>query len=153
MECDYYMSVEEGKKFEFLEHTADAKFRAYGDTLEEAFENVSEAMMNVMIDTSGMEGMVTKHIELEAPDLENLVVDWLSEILFLFEVEEIVFCRFEVDRIEKRNNSYHITGKAIGDPIDPSKHRFDTHAKAVTYNDLKVEESEAGWMLQVTVDT
>nr|WP_259134343.1 archease [Methanosalsum natronophilum] len=141
-------------KFEFLEHTADAKFKAYGTTLEEAFENVAMATMNVMIDTTPIKGLITKHVELESSSLDDLVVDWLSEILFLFEVEEIVFGNFKVESVsQQEDNKYKIVGEVAGEPIDPSTHKFNTHAKAVTYNGLQVTKENSYWVLQVTIDT
>ena len=66
------------KGYEYLEHTADAKFRAYGTTLEEAFQNAAVAMFNVMIDTGIISDEVSEKIELTSADLDGLVVDWLG---------------------------------------------------------------------------
>ncbi|MDL5502078.1 MAG: archease, partial [Candidatus Methanoperedens sp.] len=82
------MEKREGK-YEFLEHIADAKFRAFGLTLEEAFENSGLALFNVMIDTSSLKAREERNIELTSPDIKMLLVDWLSELLYLFEVDEI----------------------------------------------------------------
>ena len=87
------------KQYEYLEHTADVKFLAYGKTLEEVFENAALAMFNVMIDTGKISGGLIKNVYLKSPDLESLIVDWLSEHLYIFEVDEIVFSKFHVDRI------------------------------------------------------
>lgn len=89
------------KQYEYLEHTADAKFRAYGSTLEEVFENAALAMFNVMIDTEKVSVKTAKEICLSSPDLESLLVDWLSELLYTFEVDEVVFRKFHVEGIRK----------------------------------------------------
>ena len=75
-------------RYEFLHHIADAKFRAFGSTMEEAFENAALAMFNIMIDTSGYEPEQVRDFELTAQDTRRLLVDWLSELLYLFEVDE-----------------------------------------------------------------
>ncbi|QLC50672.1 archease [Methanolobus zinderi] len=141
------------ERFEYLEHTADAKFRAYGKTLEEAFENAAFAMFNVMIDTDTVENKVSQEIELSSEDIEALLFNWLSELLFVFEVETMVFGNFIVDRVEEDNGGCRIYAKAIGEDIDLSRHKFDTEVKAATYNDMKVEKTPQGWMIQATVDT
>jgi len=141
------------KKYEYIEHTADARFKAFGATAEEAFANAAEAMFNVMIDTSGIEPQITEYIELQAPDMENLLVDWLSELLYLFEVNMVVFSSFEVFAIEKKGDEYLLSAKAEGEPLDPGKHVFDTEVKAVTYNDLGVQITSQGVTVRITVDT
>lgn len=140
-------------KYEYLEHTADARFKAYGETIEEAFANAAVAMFNVMINTSKVDCKHTENIELTAPEIDDLLVDWLSELLFLFEVDFIAFGKFEVESITQENGEYRLSARASGEELDLEKHEIDTEVKAVTYNDLKVEEIPEGFMVQVTVDT
>ncbi len=141
------------KGYEYLEHTADAKFRAYGTTLEEAFQNAAVAMFDVMIDTGTISDEVSEKIELTSADLDGLVVDWLSELLYLFEVERVVFGKFKIDGITEMDGNYSLSAIAYGESLDLSRHKFDTEVKAVTYNSLKVEETMDGWVVQVVVDT
>lgn len=141
------------KRFEYLEHTADAKFRAYGESLEETFENAAYAMFNVMIDTSTVSAETSYEIELTSEDIEGLLFNWLSEILFVFEVENLVFAKFAVDRLEQDNDGFRLVARALGEEIDLSRHRFGTEVKAATYNGMRVERTPEGWMIQATVDT
>ena len=141
------------KGYEYLEHTADAKFRAYGMTLEEAFQNAAVAMFNVMINTGTITDEVSEKIELTSADLDGLAVDWLSELLYLFEVERVVFGKFKIDGITEKDGNHSLSAIAYGEPLDLSRHNFDTEVKAVTYNSLKVEEITDGWVVQVVVDT
>ncbi|MBN2111288.1 MAG: archease [Methanosarcinaceae archaeon] len=141
------------ERFEYLEHTADARFRAYGKTIEEAFENAAYAMFNVMIDTDTVGKEISREIELSSEDLEGLLFNWLSELLFVFEVENLVFGRFIVDRLEQGEDGCHLYARAVGEDISLSKHMFDTEVKAATYNSMRVEQVADGWMIQATVDT
>lgn len=142
----------QGKKYEYLEHTADIKFLAYGDTLEEVFENAALAMFNVIIDTEKVSGETAKEVSLKSPDLESLLVDWLSELLYLFEVDEIVFWKFRVEEIKEEEEWYSIKALASGEGYYPESHPFETEIKAVTYNQLKLEKTDEGWRAQVVVD-
>ncbi|MDK2892887.1 archease [Methanohalophilus sp.] len=141
-----------GTKYEYMEHTADARFRAYGENLEEAFEHAAEAMFNVMIDTSDIPCKFCLPIEVEAHDLEMLLVEWLSELLYVFEVDCIVLSSFSVSSIKQKDEIYSLKATACGDKIDLNKHEFETEVKAVTYNNLCIEESEGNVMVQVTLD-
>jgi SHS2 domain-containing protein len=141
-------------KYEYLYHIADAKFRAYGSTLKEAYENAAIALFNIMINTSGLVASESRDIEVESPDIKGLLVEWLSELLYLFEVDEIIFSEFKIISIEKTNEGFSLKGKASGEPIDLSRHNFDTQVKAVTFHDLQVESDKTGrFWVQVVVDT
>ncbi len=142
----------QGKQYEYLEHTADIKFLAYGKTLEEVFENAALAMFNVMIDTDEVSGETAREILLKSPDLESLLVDWLSELLYVFEVDEIVFREFRVEKIREEAGEYSITAQALGEKFYPESHPFETEIKAVTYNQLELEKTANGWKAQVVVD-
>ncbi len=140
------------KNYEYLEHTADIKFIAYGKNLEEVFENAALAMFNVIIDTEKVSEKTAEEIILKSPDLESLLVDWLSELLYLFEVNEIVFKKFRVEEIREEEGEYSITSRASGEKYYPESHPFETEIKAVTYNQLEVEKIDDGWKAQVVVD-
>lgn len=142
----------QGKQYEYLEHTADIKFRAYGRTLEEVFENSALAMFNVIINTEKVSGNTPKEIYLKSPDLESLLVDWLSELLYVFEVDEIVFREFRVEKISEEDGEYSITAKALGEEFYPESHPFETEIKAVTYNQLEIRKTDEGWKAQIVVD-
>jgi SHS2 domain-containing protein len=142
------------EKYEYLYHIADAKFRAYGSTLEEAFENAALALFNVMINTSGLGVCESREIEIGSPDIKRLLVEWLCELLYLFEVDGIIFSEFKIISIEKTADGFSLKGKASGEPIDLSRHNFDTQVKAVTFHDLQVESDKTGrFCVQVVVDT
>jgi SHS2 domain-containing protein len=142
------------EKYEYLYHIADAKFRAYGSTLEEAYENAAVAMFNVMIDTSNIGTSESRDIEIGSHDIKGLLVEWLCELLYLFEVDEIIFSEFKIISIEKTSDGFSLKGKASGEPIDLSRHNFDTQVKAVTFHDLEVKSDNAGrFCVQVVVDT
>ncbi|WP_406659871.1 archease [Methanolobus sp. ZRKC3] len=147
------MTSSTDQKFEYLEHTADAKFIAYGKTLKEAFENAALAMMNVMIDTDTVQNVHSETIELNSADMDALLFDWLSEVLFVFEVENIVFNGFIIDILEQQEGECHLVARLFGEPIDLSVHKFDTEVKAATYNDMHIGQTDNGWMVRATVDT
>lgn len=139
--------------YEYLPHPADVRFRVYGATLEELFEQAAYAMFRVIIDTASLNPEHSVDIELESEGLEDLLYDYLSELLYLFEVEDIIFGYFTITSIEKQNGIYILHGQASGEYIDPEHHRFETEVKAVTYHQLKVIQEEGGYSAHVIVDT
>ncbi|KAF5418036.1 MAG: SHS2 domain-containing protein [Candidatus Methanocomedens sp.] len=139
--------------YEYLPHPADVRFKAYGTTLEEVFEQAAHAMFHVIIDTAALNPEHSVDIKLESQGLDNLLYDYLSELLYLFEVEEIVFGQFRVDSIEKTDGSYILHGQASGENIDLERHSFETEVKAITYHQLEITKEKDGYSAHVIVDT
>jgi SHS2 domain-containing protein len=142
--------------FEYLEHTADVKFRARGRSLEETFENAALAMMGAMIDPATVRLEETWPVEIEADGLETLLYEWLSEVLYLFEVELAVFSRFDV-KLEEDEGDWRLSGKVGGEKVDPERHFFETEVKAVTLHQFEIKRvvedgGEEIWTAQVVLD-
>ena len=139
------------KPFEYIEHTADLRFKSYGKTLGECFSNAAKAMFNAIVNPSTVKGRTEKTIKLSSPKLELLMHDWLSEALFLFEDEGILFSDFKVEVEE--NKGFELTGTLRGEKYDPKRHVILTEIKAVTYHEMKIKKEEKGiWSAEVLCD-
>jgi SHS2 domain-containing protein len=125
------------KHYELIEHTADVGVKAYGKTVAEAFEHAAEAMFDIITDTSTIQAVGQYDIELESPDLEQLLVDWLSKLLFLNDAEDLVFGKFEVTITGAR-----LSARVLGEKYNTKKHRMGVEIKAVTYHMIKVNEKD-----------
>lgn len=136
------------KTYEFFEHTADVGLKAYGKNLSEAFENAAKGMFDIITDNSEMESVGQYDIKVEAPDLEQLLVDWLSELLFLNTSKGLVFGFFKVELDEEKN---HLSAKVFGEKYSISKHKIGTEIKAVTYHMLEVKNKRP-YHVQVLFD-
>ncbi len=136
------------KTYELIDHTADVGIKAYGKTLPEAFENAAKGMFDIITDSSEIESVGQYNIELEAPDLEQLLVDWLSELLFLNSAKNLVFGFFKIDLDEKNKK---LTAKVFGEKFDLSKHKIGAEIKAVTYHMLEVKKKKP-YHVQVLFD-
>ena len=142
-------------KFEFFDVTADVGYRAYGNSLANAFENAAIAMFEVITDTSTIKPMIKKQIRLEAEDECAILYDWLSELLFLHDSEYLVFSKFDVkinSKIVEDVERYILDASAYGEEFNPSKHERRSEVKAVTYHmmDIKIENMDI--ILQVILD-
>ena len=93
--------------FEYLEHTADVMFRAYGKTAEEMLSNAASALSRAMVDPASIIAQERWTVELEGDDLEDLAYQWLSEIIFLSETESAVFSTFS---LQLKQDGSHMTG-------------------------------------------
>ncbi|MCD1293974.1 archease [Methanocella sp. CWC-04] len=137
--------------FEYLEHTADAEFIAYGRTVDEAFVNAARATFNLIIDAGNVNTDVVRDVEVTDDDLDFLLHGWISELLYLLEVEKLVFGKFEAS-VKRSDGQYTLTGKAYGEKIDDEKHQISMHIKAVTFHDLRVEKKDNLYEAQILLD-
>ena len=136
------------KKYEFIDHTADIVVKAYGKNLSESFSNAAKSMFDIITDNSKIDNIGVYNIILEAPDLDQLLVDWLSELLFLNSANNLVFGTFEIEINEKY---LRLNAKIYGENFDLSKHKSGIEIKAVTYHMLKVN-NKPPFSVQVLFD-
>ena len=136
------------KRFDVVEHTADAGIVAYGADMGEAFANAAYGMFSLMADLEQVGEETSCHVEVEARDREGLVVAWLNELLYLFDVERIIFRRFDIMDI----TDTRLAADACGEPADVSRHRLKSGVKAATYHMLLISEGGGGCSIRVIFD-
>ena len=107
------------KKFEFFDVTADIGFYAYGNNLNEAFENAGLALFNIISKTEYIEPITSKSFEITSEDKVSLLYDFLEELLFLHEIEFMLFSQFKVT-INKTDDGYHLNATIEGVVLRPS---------------------------------
>ncbi|OPY54997.1 MAG: hypothetical protein A4E49_00717 [Methanosaeta sp. PtaU1.Bin112] len=137
--------------FEYLEHTADIKFRAYGKTPEEMLCNAAAALFNSMVQPETIAAKESWRVELEADDLEDLAYKWLSEIVFLFETESSVFSAFSVKLDQDAAGLWRLQAEIGGERIDLKRHAFANEVKAITRHKFGIKKNEV-WCIQVILD-
>jgi len=157
------------KKFKFLEHTADIKFQAFGNSVKEVFENSALAMFSAM-----HEGKVKKtekkKMEVKGDDLENLLYNFLEELLFLFDSEGFFLGKIgdlniskdinskkqsgreKKDKVDDKEGGLKLTSEVIGD--NSENYEISIDVKAVTYNEMfvKFDDKKKKWTAQVVID-
>lgn len=132
--------------YEFIEHTADIQFKAYGKTLEEAFSNCAYAMVESICKDKIKENKKIK-FEVKGKDLESLLYNFLEELLVLFDSEHFILSKVLRIKIDKEN--FSLNCEVVGDSGD---YEVYSHIKAVTYNEMFVRKEEGKWVAQVTLD-
>jgi len=136
------------KIYELIDHTADIGIEVRGRNEMELFANAGLALFDIMADLSKVKQKQKIEIQAEGPDREELLINWLRELLDCFHLKKLLFKKFEmIEAGETRAR-----GMAFGEPIDFSRHIIRKEIKGATYHDLKVEKSPGGWMAQVIFD-
>jgi SHS2 domain-containing protein len=134
--------------FRILEHTADVGLEAFGTTRAQTFANAARALFYLIVDLDSIDpgGAVTLRVEGSSP--ENLLVNWLSELIYLHDAEGWIFRDFEITDLKDDS----LSAIAWGEKFDRPRHEVKLHVKAITYHQLALEKTAEGWRAQVYVD-
>jgi SHS2 domain-containing protein len=141
-------SIAEMKRFEILNHTADIGIIVHGKNLKALFENAGEAFFRLITDLRKVRRRIERRVNIRGESLDRLMVDWLSELLYLHDVENLLFKGFEIDSVSEDGL------KAIvkGEPFQEGVHVIKTEVKAVTYHQIEVRRENRGWRARVILD-
>lgn len=139
------------KIYELIDHTADLSIKVYGKDLEELLKNSSAAMMDVICDLNTIELKNQYSVSSSGNSEEELLVNLLQELLYLYEVKKLLFCKFEF-KINDNIKNREVEGNVWGEEIDFSRHDLLNDIKGVTYSDLKVEHKNGKLSAKITFD-
>jgi SHS2 domain-containing protein len=167
--CSWLTMPAKTKKFEFLEHTADVKFRAYGKNLEEAFENAALATFEIMTPIKKVKPKQKKTIKVEAKKKRSLLYDFLEELIVLTDTEGFLLSKVKSLKITERKGSngqnnkgndeeskkgkaplFQLKAVVVGDA--GGQYDVSTYIKAVTYSDMFIKEEPGKVVIQVVHD-
>ena len=135
-------------EYEFLEHTADVKFKAFGSTLEEVFISSFKALRETICGKIKILEQEKKQIEVEGKDIESLLYNFLEEFLFLLDSEDFLVSKIVGLKIDE--DSFVLKAEVVGDRA--RNYKFTNDVKAVTYSDMFVREEKGKFICQVVLD-
>lgn len=138
------------KQYEYLSHTAEAKFAAYGKTMEEAFSNAAIAMENIILETEKVTPKIKKKITIETKHKKALLYDFLQELIVLFDSERFALHKVETITIHQKGSDFHLHAAISGD--DAKHYEILSGIKSVTYNEMEISEEKGVWKVVVVLD-
>ena len=136
------------KNYELLDHTADISIKVKAPSLKGIFIQSSVAMMDLICNIDKVNPINSFKIDASGVSSEQLLVNWLQELLYLHEVKNYLFSKFTIRSI----NRGVITGSATGEKFDSSRHELLNHIKAVTYNNLEIKKENGNFVTIITLD-
>jgi SHS2 domain-containing protein len=135
--------TEEGRRYDVIGVTADVAIRARASSLGQLYANAAWGMFDLICDSATIEPYRTWEVQVEAEDLEGLMVDLLTDMLVLFETEGMLASEVEAD-VTPLEGHWRAVAKVRGEPYDGERHQLLHDIKAVTYHTLEVRPDE-GW--------
>ena len=137
--------------FQILEHTGEIGILARGSTPHETFGQAARGMFSIMVELDAVEEREVRQVEAEGHDIEGLLVAWLNELIYLFDVEELVFKNFHIQEMDDTR----LKALCYGEKLDMERHGFSIAPKAATYHMLEVRKEAEGsgmWLARVILD-
>ncbi|HIQ22536.1 MAG TPA: archease [Planctomycetes bacterium] len=134
--------------YETFDHTADVGLRVRAPDLNQLFADAGQGLFSLLVaDLATVRCAQSMAFAATASSYDDLLFDWLAELLFTFDTERVLLREFEV-QVE----GFALKATAHGEPLDPRRHELDMEVKAVTYHGLKVERTDDGWLAEVILD-
>lgn len=138
--------------YRYLENIAkaDAAFEVKAESLKGLFKDAALALFGLMVDLNSVEAKESRQIILENKKIEDLLFDFLEELVFLKDKDYILFKEFQIDI--SFNKKYKLKAQAKGEMINPQKHKLEVDVKAITLHLFKVEQKNKIWYARIVVD-
>ena len=135
-------------RYRLFDHTADLGVEVYGKTANELFANAAFAVFDILTNLSRVNLTVERKVVVDGDGWEDLLVNYLREILYMYNGEGLLLKEFSVVDIAPR----HLESTVLGEPFDPARHTINTEIKAVTYHQAAVREAPQEWTARVILD-
>jgi SHS2 domain-containing protein len=134
--------------YELLDHTGDIGIKVWAGDLKGLFQEAARALFDIITDRKKVVVRLKRKVAVRGSGREELMVAWLNELLYLHEVENLLFCDFALSEIDQGS----VKGVAMGEKIEEGRHLIKTGVKAVTYHLLEVKEKDGRWQAQIIID-
>lgn len=134
-------------KYRFVDDlTSDVLFEAYGNDLKELFSNAASALFSVICQIEKIRPKLERDVEVKGSNVEELMFNWLQELISLVDTEEVFLSKFEISEISDK----HLKAKCYGEGI--TKRKGGTLVKGVTYHKFGIEKTDKGYKATVSLD-
>lgn len=131
-----------------IDHTADIGISVSGRTYKELFESAAAGLFGVIADSQNIQPKISLPINISAGDMESLLVRWLNELLYLWDTEHLLFNKFSITSINKRQ----LKADCGGEKFNSRRHNLHRDVKAATYHMLKVQKDKSGYFVTIILD-
>jgi SHS2 domain-containing protein len=136
--------------YEYFDHTADIGVELRNTTLSGLFADASAAFSDSITALPGVEPKRPEEVDVDAPELDLLLVDFLSELLYRFDTRGWLTRDAELE-VHEKDGGWSLQGTLRGERLDPRRHPVKHTIKAVTYPGLRVQQTDGVWTARVVL--
>ncbi len=144
--CEEGMDV---KPYEITTHTADVAILVRGRDMADLLRNAARAFYELVLeDASGLSSTLTRELQLESVDADTMLIDWINELVYMIDAEQLVFATFHFGEL----GPSYLVARAQGEYLDPSRHQLKREVKAATYHMSHISETSRGLDARIILD-
>ena|SRR5687768_17172116 len=136
---------------DFFDHTGDIGVRLTAPSLPELFREAALAFTDTLLRGALVTPDTSRDVHLAAPSLDDLMVEWLGEVLYWFEVQNVLTADATLS-VTGSGDGWELRGALHGEPFDPARHPIQVLVKGITYHRLDVRETSGTWQTDVVFD-
>ena len=134
--------------FEIIDHTADVGIIVYGADVKALFSNAALALFSLITEPESVEERLDLDLKVSSEDRDSLLVEWLNELIYCFDVKHVLFNRFHIESLTDNE----LKATCYGEDFDPMKHKIKIGVKAATYHMLTLDKNSDGYKAQIILD-
>ena len=134
--------------YRFIDHTADIGIEVSGRTVQELFSNALRGFTDLLTEVTAVRGIEERHITVKAEDQNELLIAWLSELLYFYDTEQKLFSESSIHKLTETE----LTATVKGEVRDPQRHPIRREVKAVTYHNIRIRQEEGRWKATIIFD-
>ncbi len=135
-------------RYKLIDHTADFGAHVFGSDSKELFSNAAFAMLDLITEVDSLKGLDSIYVSVSGDDWPDLMINWLREILFLWNGEEMLVKKANITSLSEN----HLSAEVFYDPYDPDRHPIKIEVKAVTYHQIQVTSGPLEWEARIIFD-
>ena len=136
------------EKYHLIDHTADFGIHVSGTHSKDLFANAAEALFDMITEIDSLTGHDSCHIEVSGEDWSDLMINWLREILYLWNGKERLVKSADITSLSENT----LSAQVVFDSYDPDRHAIKTEIKAATYHQIQVKLTPSGWTARIIFD-
>ncbi len=136
------------RAYEIIDHTADVGIIAHGANIEQLFCHAALALFSLITDVESVKVKLQRQVKIASGDNDSLLVEWLNELIYLFDTEHVLFSKFNIEALH--NNQ--LQASCLGEDFDPLKHTIKREVKAATYHMVRINRDSRGYEVRVIFD-
>lgn len=136
------------KKYDILKHSSDLTIKVVGKTPEELLSNSAFAVFDLMTDLNKVEERESLPLEAEGVDRDDLIVNWVRELLYLFQVSGYLLKGFEIEEVK----DHRVRARVRGEKFNPDTHEIRRELRSVLYQQCRMEKTGNQWIARVTFE-
>lgn len=137
--------MDDQKRYRIVSRSSDLAIKVFGRTPEELFANSAFALFDLMTDIEKVQAQEKLPLEVEGADRDDLMVNWMRELLYLYQGSGYLLKEFQVREFKEN----YVRGEVRGEKYDPDRHEIQREIRAVAYHQSRMEKTGEQWTAQV----